>query len=107
MFWRFLAFDDQNVDFVMVRDVDSPFTVRERLAVEEWLASGFPFHVIRDHRYHMEPMMGGLWGGRTGVLPPLTPMIGSFLSTYRAKYTDQHFLAPAYLAAHPRHHSGT
>jgi hypothetical protein len=92
MFWRFLALDDQNVDFVMVRDVDSPFTVRERLAVEEWLASGFPFHVIRDHRYHMEPIMGGLWGGRTRVLPPLTPMISNFLSTYRAKYSDQHFL---------------
>jgi hypothetical protein len=39
LFWRFYAFDDPNVNVVMVRDVDSPFTLRERLAVEDWLAS--------------------------------------------------------------------
>ncbi len=92
LFWRFLAFDDPDVDFVMVRDVDSPFTVRERLAVDDWLASEFPFHVIRDHRKHVEPMMAGLWGGRTGLLPPLAPMVGKFLPTAESRYCDQHFL---------------
>ena len=92
LFWRFLTFDDPNVDFVMVRDVDSPFTVRERFAVEDWLASGFPFHVIRDHRKHVEPMMAGLWGGRTGVLPPLMPILSKFLPTVQGRYGDQHFL---------------
>jgi tetratricopeptide (TPR) repeat protein len=43
LFWRFYAFDDPNVNVVMVRDIDSPFTLRERLAVEEWLAPIFHF----------------------------------------------------------------
>ena len=49
LFWRFYAFDDPTVNVVMVRHVDSPFTLRERLVVEDWLASELPFHVIRDH----------------------------------------------------------
>ena len=92
LFWRFFAFDDPDVDFVMVRDVDSPFTIRERLAVEDWLSSGFPFHVIRDSPAHLEPIMAGLWAGRTGLLPPLQPMISKFLPMVKTKYGDQHFL---------------
>jgi len=92
LFWRFLAFDDPNVDFVMIRDVDSPFTLRERLAVEEWIASEYAFHVVRDSISHMEPIMAGLWGGRTGVLPALGPLIAKFLPTATTRYADQHFL---------------
>ncbi len=92
LFWRFFAFDDPNIDFVMVRDVDSPFTLRERLAVEDWLTSEFPFHVIRDHPNHLEPMMAGLWAGCTGLLPPIEPMIRRFLPTIKTRYADQHFL---------------
>ena len=92
LFWRFFAFDDPNIDFVMVRDVDSPFTLRERLAVEDWLSSKFPFHVMRDHPNHMEPIMAGLWGGCTRLLPPITPLIRSFLPTITTRFADQHFL---------------
>lgn len=92
LFWRFYAFDDPTVNVVMVRDVDSPFTLRERLAVEEWLASDFPFHVIRDHYNHSEPMMAGLWGGWTGLLPPMTALVKSYLSQGKDRYADQEFL---------------
>ena len=61
LFSRFYGFDDPTVNVVMVRDVDSPFTLRERLVVEDWLASELPFHVIRDHYNHSEPMRAGLW----------------------------------------------
>jgi tetratricopeptide (TPR) repeat protein len=92
LFWRFYAFDDPDVDVVMIRDVDSPFTLREREAVEEWLASDFPFHVIRDHFNHTEPMMAGLWGGWTQLLPGLMPMTADYLSIARARFADQEFL---------------
>ena len=30
--------------------------------MQEWQESELPFHVMRDHFYHTEPMMGGMWG---------------------------------------------
>src|SRR5207302_11089623 len=92
LFWRFYAFDDPEVNVVMVRDIDSPFTLRERLAVEEWLASEFPFHVIRDHYNHSEPMMAGLWGGWTRLLPPMRALVERHLPQARDRYSDQEFL---------------
>lgn len=92
LFWRFRAFDDPKVDVVMVRDVDSPFTLRERLAVDEWLASPYPFHVIRDHYYHCEPMMGGLWGGWTRLLPSMQRLVQNYLDRAKNRYADQEFL---------------
>ena len=60
MFWRFYAIDDSDV--VVFRDTDSRITKRERYAVEEWLHSGRTLHIMRDHPYHSEPIMGGMWG---------------------------------------------
>ena len=40
MFWRFLVAADEQVDRFIVRDSDSRLNARERLAVEEWIASG-------------------------------------------------------------------
>jgi len=65
MFWRFLVADDPGVDVYQIRDIDSRLGSRERSAVDEWLASGARFHVMRDHpcfSYH--PIFGGVWGGR-------------------------------------------
>src|SRR5258706_1648131 len=39
LIWRFEAYDDPEVNVVMVCDVDSPFTLRDSRAVDEWLAS--------------------------------------------------------------------
>jgi len=92
LLWRFLAFDDPEVDVVMVRDIDSPFTLRERLAVDEWIASDIPFHVIRDHLYHTEPMLAGLWGGWTKLLPPMSSLLSAHKIAANDRYTDQKFL---------------
>ena len=62
MFWRFYAVD--NADLVLFRDVDSRLTSREVHAVNEWLASDKIIHVMRDHPYHTERIMGGMWGVR-------------------------------------------
>jgi tetratricopeptide (TPR) repeat protein len=93
LFWRFWAFDDPSVDVVLVRDVDSPLTARERIAVEDWLYnSEAPFHVMRDSPTHTNPIMAGLWGGFTGFLPPLEPLIRDFLRGGSYRYADQSFL---------------
>lgn len=36
--------------------------------------------------------MAGLWAGRTGLLPPLEPIIREFLPTANTRYADRHFL---------------
>jgi len=92
LFWRFHAFDDPTVNTVMIRDVDSPFSVRERLAVDDWLASAYPFHAIRDHLYHCEPLMAGLWAGFTGLLPPVRSLVEHFTTQGNDRYVDQKFL---------------
>ena len=93
LFWRFWAFDDPEVDVVLVRDVDSPLTPRERIAVEDWLYnSDTPFHVMRDHPLHCTPMMAGLWGGFAGLLPPMKPLTRRFLGQVSNRYADQTLL---------------
>jgi hypothetical protein len=57
--WRFLA-------------------AREAVCVQAWLSSGRDFHLIRDHCYHSQPMMGGMWGVRGGVLPNIGEWISEF-----------------------------
>jgi hypothetical protein len=77
MLQRFLIADEPAVDRFLVRDTDSRFTERERIAVDEWIASCLPFHVIRDHPHHSNPMMAGTWGGTTGHLPSMRKLISS------------------------------
>jgi tetratricopeptide (TPR) repeat protein len=93
MFWRFRVADDPGVRRFLCRDCDSRPNRREQAAVAAWLASGLPFHVIRDHVMHMEPVMGGMWGGTAGLLPPMEPAIRHFAATRPRQANDQHFLA--------------
>ena len=64
MFWRFWAISDEDADVVIFRDTDSRPSVRDSAAVQEWLDSGKLLHLMRDHPYHTEPIMGGMWGCR-------------------------------------------
>ena len=66
MFWRFWAVDSEDdVDVVVFRDTDSRLSKREYEAVREWYQSGRCLHIMRDHPFHSEPIMGGMWGVRT------------------------------------------
>lgn len=47
MMWRFLPIGDSFVDVIMSRDTDSFFTDREVDAVNAWLNSNKPFHIMR------------------------------------------------------------
>ena len=79
--WRFLVADDQAVNRWIVRDADSLLNLREATAVQEWLASDRHFHVMRDHFDHSELILAGMWGGVRGALPPLQPLIDTFLAS--------------------------
>jgi hypothetical protein len=91
-FWRFLTFDDPDVDVVLCRDVDSPILPRERAAIDMWLAGSAPFYGLRDHPIHAELLLAGLWGGFTGVLPPLGPLASKIIQIDHTKFADQTFL---------------
>ncbi|MBR0786908.1 tetratricopeptide repeat protein [Bradyrhizobium iriomotense] len=98
LFWRFLVANDPTVDRYLVRDADSIVNARERVAVDDWIASGRHFHVMRDFWTHTGVMLAGLWGGVRGALPPLVPLIETFLSDnheYPERTLDQRFLREA------------
>lgn len=90
--WRFLVADDVNVDWFICRDTDSRLNAQELLAVEEWVHSGKAFHIMRDHVYHMELILAGMWGGMSGVLPNLREIIVSNAKYVENRFSDQAFL---------------
>jgi hypothetical protein len=69
-YWRYWVAGDNQVDRFIVRDIDSRLNPRERAAVDEWIASGKSFHLMRDIIYHSRyRALGGMWGGIGGKLP--------------------------------------
>lgn len=67
---RYMTVDDPSVWLTIVRDVDSRFTLRELMAVNEWIASveRHPFHVMRDHPQQSLEVLGGTAGMARGML---------------------------------------
>lgn len=60
MSWRFTV-SDKAARFC-ARDIDSRLSMREKLAVDAWVASGKKFHVMRDHPSHSSyALSGGMW----------------------------------------------
>lgn len=93
MFQRFWPAADKNIHHVIVRDSDSLLNVREKAAVDEWIASGKTFHVMRDHPHHAQwPMLGGMWGCKGGALPHIVKDIIGF-GRWSQKLDDMRFLA--------------
>ncbi|MEM8648238.1 MAG: hypothetical protein AAGF86_18105, partial [Pseudomonadota bacterium] len=94
LFWRFLVAFDERVERYIVRDADSLISVRERLAVEDWIGSARHFHVMRDFYTHTDPMLAGLWGGVRGAVPPALreEMKGYLDDPTKTANADQKFL---------------
>jgi|TARA_Y100000004_G_scaffold110227_1_gene123695 hypothetical protein len=66
MFWRFLAAGDS--DIAIFRDLDGPLLWREKLAVDEWLASDKTLHIMKDNKQHGGwHILGGMWGIKGGI----------------------------------------
>ncbi|MEO0417095.1 MAG: hypothetical protein AAF226_19335, partial [Verrucomicrobiota bacterium] len=93
LFWRFFPVFDAQLKRVLVRDCDSVFTVKERVAVDEWLRSDKHFHIMRDHPLHSELVLAGMWGAVAGMLPPLEQLLSDFgISGAATSHADQLFL---------------
>lgn len=92
MTWRFRAVNDTSLERILFRDTDSIITKREAAAIGAWELSSQDFHVIRDHPFHAQPIMGGLWGvtGKGAAFVARQLRSGSFENFYGA---DQKFLA--------------
>jgi hypothetical protein len=90
-FWRFYAASDLDVDVIISRDTDSRLNVREKSAVDEWLASDKDFHIMRDHPYHNVPILAGMWGVRNGLLLDMAEDIAKY-SKGDVWQVDQNFL---------------
>ena len=103
MFWRFFAVDLPNSEYCVFRDTDSRITIREKMAVDEWVNSGKSIHVMRDHPAHGIPfgsdrlgILGGMWGIKSKSVP-LTEMIERFTKNKNLVYgSDQTFLKTIY-----------
>jgi hypothetical protein len=78
LLWRFEVASEPGVKRFLVRDADSLLSVKERIAVDDWLRSGKHFHVMRDFHSHTDLVLAGLWGGVGGVLPPLAVLLKNF-----------------------------
>jgi protein O-GlcNAc transferase len=106
--WRFEAAADLNCEVMISRDCDSRLSLRERAAVDEWLASDKVIHVMRDHPYHSVPILAGMWGAKRGALPNLKQDIIEFLKNGLRDdgnywQVDQDFLANYVWTHHTRH----
>ena len=75
MFWRFHPASDQDVDVSIYRDTDSRLSIRDKAAVEEWIASDRVVHIMRDNCQHGWPICGGAWGLKKGAIPDMVEMI--------------------------------
>jgi hypothetical protein len=65
--WRFEDLFIKDA-IVLSRDADSRFSDREVKLVNEWLESDKDFHIIRDHKHHMVPILAGTFGCRNNCL---------------------------------------
>lgn len=89
MLWRFLPASEENVVMIS-RDADSWVSRREKVCVDEWLAGKKNFHIIRDHCYHSQKIMGGMWGVRNNILSKMKEEVDNFC---KKESYDQGFLA--------------
>ncbi len=87
--WRFLVEDDRDVDLYLVRDADSVMNMRERAAVEDWLASGRPYHVMRDSPKHCELILAGMWGAHRGNLSPMGKSLTAYAKANANRLNDR------------------
>lgn len=60
--WRFFPASYRCI--MISRDTDSRVNMREALAVDEWVNSGYPLHRIFDSVFYANPLLAGLWGAK-------------------------------------------
>jgi len=79
MFWRFMVYDDKEVERFIVRDTDSRLNTREKEAVDQWIESDKNLHIMRDHPQHGVLILGGTWGMKNDHKFNMSEMINTYL----------------------------
>jgi hypothetical protein len=93
MLWRFVPIWDAGVSRVIFRDADSRLNPREAAAVQAWIDSGLAAHCMHDHEHHRSlPLMGGMWGVVSGVVPCMMAEWMRYMSTMQRRVSDMHLL---------------
>lgn len=93
VFWRFEPLFESDDNIVIVRDTDGRVTVREQMAVEEWLKSSKTFHTFRDHEAHYEfPIIACAFGYKGKLENKIFEIMNKFVSNPFYYTNDQVFL---------------
>ena len=98
-YWRFNCFQRKDVEIFCVRDTDSRISQREVDAVEQWIQSGKPLHIMRDHPHHNFPVMAGMWAFRNDLATwDIEKFLVSWLESHKIvdKIDDTNFLTLLY-----------
>jgi hypothetical protein len=90
MLWRFYDASDPTVAVMISRDCDSWLSLREALSVKKWLLSDKGVHILRDHCYHSQKIMGGMFGIKRDAVANMKQLCDAY--TVSNDY-DQGFLA--------------
>jgi hypothetical protein len=78
IFGRLLVMMDASVDTWICREAESRPSRRDEIMVNDWLDSGLPWHVIKDHSgCAMHPVYTGCFGGRglKALVPGISDMM--------------------------------
>jgi hypothetical protein len=94
--WRFAPASEEGVEYFISRDCDSRLFERDVAAVEEWIASGKDFHIIRDHPGgHAWEISAGMWGAKGGFIENIKEKMDQYIQTsswVTDRAVDQRFL---------------
>ena len=94
--WRFAPASEEGVEYFISRDCDSRIFERDVAAVEEWIASGKDFHIIRDHPGgHAWEISAGMWGAKGGFIENIKEKMDHYIQTsswVTDRAVDQRFL---------------
>jgi GR25 family glycosyltransferase involved in LPS biosynthesis len=62
MSYRMLPITYNDISICFSRDVDSPITDRDIWTMNDFINSNKLFHIVRDHYWHKNKIMGGIYG---------------------------------------------
>ncbi|MBU3632878.1 hypothetical protein [Polynucleobacter sp. AP-Feld-500C-C5] len=65
--WRMLPMMEGH-DAVIIRDCDTRIFARDISLINDWMTSGFKYHICRDNPGSRHVILGGLWGARNANL---------------------------------------
>jgi hypothetical protein len=91
---RFKTIDETDAEYVIFRDTDSRLSIREKIAVDQWIESGKTLHIMKDHPNHNGfPILAGMWGlNKQKFNNNINNMLNSY-NNIESYHYDQIFLA--------------